>query len=263
MWNGLCENLKLPTFKRRHMYYSAARCFLILLLCVLHPTGPVTAGQNPGTCISGSVHDMNKLGFVVNDDYGRTCIFCHTPHNAQPSTPLWTRSIDNAQSGWTPYVWSAPPNKAISQIMDPLIGSSRLCMTCHDGSVALDAHGNYMPSRGVIGNVPTKDLKNTHPIGFSYDEAMNERGLLELVDKNQSLPSAIIVSGVAGVYNQVTRNSSRRVADILYQGSIVTCSSCHDVHNCGNVQPDPGHNYNYLLWAKEEQSLLCLSCHIK
>ena len=232
---------------------------LLLFLSV----GKSHGGMDPGTCTSGSVHDLNQLASILKDDYGRTCSFCHTPHDAQPDTPLWTRSLANVNSGWTPYVWSAPGNKDIPQNMDPLIGSSRLCMSCHDGSIALDAHGTPMPQSAIIGNVPTKDMKNTHPIGFSYDDAMNARGTMELVDKNQHLATALVASNTAGTYNQVTRSGNRRVADILFRGYVVTCSSCHDVHNCGNVAPDPGHNYNYLLWAKEEQSLLCLTCHVK
>ncbi|HXE98631.1 MAG TPA: hypothetical protein VN642_19670 [Dongiaceae bacterium] len=129
-------------------------------------------------------------------------------------------------------------------------------MMCHDGTVAIDAHGGHMTARGTIGE-GSRDLSNTHPIGFSYDDSMIARGPLELVEKSQYLPTAI--SNTTGVI----RNGTRKVSDILYAGSIVTCSSCHDVHNCNNAKPDPGHNYNYLLWAKEEQSLICLTCHIK
>ena len=75
--------------------------------------------------------------------------------------------------------------------------------------------------------------------------------------------TALTVSSTLGVYNSVTRQGSRHIADLFYVGSIVTCSTCHDVHNGANVPPDPCHSYNYLLWAKEEQSLICLCCHVK
>ncbi len=234
---------------------------LLLLFCLLIlPINQSFAGMEPGTCSSGSVHDMNYYLPVQDDQYLRVCVFCHTPHNAQPGGgPIWARWPTDP-SGWAAYTWAAPSNNAILQITDPLVGPSRLCMSCHDGVNAIDAHGTNMIGYGVFKN---KDLSNTHPIGFSYDDAMNVRGGMELVDKDQYLPTSITVSETAGVYNQVARNGSRKVSDVLYQGKIMTCSSCHEVHNCANVKPDPGHSYNYLLWAKLEQSLICLSCHLK
>lgn len=203
---------------------------------------------------------MNTFAFVLQDKYERVCAFCHTPHNAYTvAGALWSRPLDQTASGLKPYTWIAPPNQGISQQLDPLTGPSRLCMSCHDGSLALDAHGSKMPDDKII----SKNLNITHPIGFSYDEARTARGGGELVDKNQPFASTITISNDPEVRNLITRQSNRRILDVLYMGSILTCSSCHDVHNCNNVKPDPGHVYNYLLWAKEENSLICLSCHNK
>lgn len=237
---------------------SLHKCCLILILLLI----PVRAlpGQAPGTCTSGSVHDMETWSFVINDTYQRICVYCHTPHNAYPvAGPLWSRPVNSAPSGLQPYTWAAPANQQIPEIVDPLIGPSRLCMTCHDGTMALDAHGDTMPSGYVISN----NLSFTHPIGFSFDQAYAIRGAAELANKNEYFATSLAISNAAGVYNNVTRGSNRRIVDVLLNGTYMTCSTCHDVHNCGNVTPDPGDNYNYLLWAKEEQSLICLSCHLK
>ncbi|WP_408967406.1 cytochrome c3 family protein [Oryzomonas sp.] len=48
----------------------------------------------------------------------------------------------------------------------------------------------------------------------------------------------------------------------------MTCASCHDVHNTNNAKNDPSisnPNFtpNYFVWAKETNSALCLSCHVK
>jgi hypothetical protein len=142
-------------------------------------------------------------------------------------------------------------------------------MSCHDGSAAVDKHNGA--SAGDSGALVTgsaavglnNDLSDDHPVGFKYSDAYNRRGSQELVDMNQRFATAISLSSTAGVYDNVVRSGNRRIRDVLYSGDIVTCSSCHEVHNCDNVKPDPGHSYNYLLWAKEEHSLICLSCHIK
>jgi hypothetical protein len=233
--------------------------FFLILILLFVPIQAM-AGQAPGTCTSGSVHDMSTWQYVVNDPYQRVCIFCHTPHNANPTAgALWSRPLDSNPSGLAPYTWAAPANQQIPEIVDPLIGPSRLCMTCHDGTIALDAHGDVMPAGYVISN----NLNFTHPIGFSFDQAMAARGSAELADKNQRFATSVTVSNTVGTYNNVVRNGNLRIVDVLLNGTYMTCSTCHDVHNCGNVTPDPGDNYNYLLWAKEEQSLICLTCHLK
>jgi len=132
-------------------------------------------------------------------------------------------------------------------------------MSCHDGTVAIDSSGTMMPQSDVISTT----LKISHPIGFSYDDAYTARGSGELVNKNTPFATAISISYTAGVYNPITRQGPRNIVDGLYNSSILTCATCHDVHNCNTAQPDLGHTYNYFLNAKEENSLICLSCHLK
>jgi hypothetical protein len=235
----------------------------IVTMCLLICLGRALAGSAPGTGMVGSIHDMNMFNFVFKDPNQRVCIFCHTPHNANPAAgALWNLTIDPTIISLSPYQWVAPTNQDILFNADPLVGPSRLCMTCHDGVIAMDSQGDTMVSR-FPQDVISTNLSTTHPIGFSYDSAMKSRGPAELADKSLSLATAVTVSNSAGVYNQVSRNSSLRIVDVLYQGTYVTCMTCHDVHNDQNVLPDPGDNYNYLLWAKEEQSMICLSCHLK
>ncbi|GFO55432.1 cytochrome c [Geomonas sp. Red276] len=222
--------------------------------------GAAFAGQAPGTGTVGSVHDMNTFAFVFNDSMGRVCAFCHVPHHANSEAgTLWAKPLDQQASGLRPYTWTAPENLRISQNLDPLVGPSRLCMTCHDGAIAIDPHGTKMPAEKTI----STDLNITHPIGFSYDEAVTARGTDQLAEKTEQYATAVTPSETPGVYNRVTREAKIRIVDLLYQGEILTCVSCHDVHNKNNVSPDPGHDYNFLLWAKEENSLICLSCHKK
>ena len=79
--------------------------------------------------------------------------------------------------------------------------------------------------------------------------------------------ASTFTSAGAGTYDKVDRDlGGRRISDVLYQNDIMTCASCHEVHNKENVVQDVGtHGYqpNYLLYAKEKDSLICLSCHIK
>jgi hypothetical protein len=245
------------------------------------------AGSLPGTGISGSFHDIGYLGSVqgnyINDDYQRICIFCHTPHNAQADgsliAPLWNRAASTVNLA--PYSWTAPANLSIEFNADPLVGPSRLCMSCHDGVTAVDSHGPYTGTAqgGYVGTAVLSspgryidNLSSIHPIGFLYQDALNARPG-ELVDPASCfidrLPSGLAAMTASTKDRQASNYTYRtkKIGDTLYNGYI-TCASCHDAHNTDNVMNDPALSNpsyipNYFVWAREQNSALCLSCHIK
>jgi hypothetical protein len=266
-----------------------ARIFIFGAMTV--STKLTMAGSAPRTGVIGSFHDIAYMGRAsgkyAQDDFQRTCIFCHTPHNAQPAgtltPPLWNR-VDTSNVNLVPYSWSAPANLAIGfNADDSLIGPSRLCMSCHDGVTAVDSHG---PNSGVgtaqgnnNGNnrilAPGRyidNLNNTHPIGFLYQDAYNDRGANELVDITTGAKFIDNVPDGAVGAGPDTRNrgswtyTTNSISETLYSG-YMTCASCHDPHNTNNAINDApvsgGFAPNYFVWAKEKNSALCLSCHMK
>ena len=60
----------------------------------------------------------------------RVCIFCHTPHNAAPSTPLWNKELKPVN-----YILYSS-STLLAKINQPA-GPSKLCLSCHDGTIAL------------------------------------------------------------------------------------------------------------------------------
>jgi len=253
------------------------------------------AGPNAGTGINGSAHDLNVSAYN-NDTYQRTCVFCHTPHNAQNgsgttgSSPLWNHADVglnvSAPRSFTAYAWVAPTNqgKNFSTISDPLAGPTRLCMSCHDGVTAADAHGSagsasngtsgghpitasYTDGLGLTANRYIADLQTTHPVGFNYNQAATARGTGEIVPSSHGYIVGAIATGTSAASWNTTlsqRNlteSTKKIQDTLYNG-IMTCATCHDVHNTLNVS-NATNSYNYFLYAEEAGSTICLSCHIK
>jgi hypothetical protein len=242
--------------------------------------GVVYAAGGAGTGVVGSMHDINVAGggTYQQDKYERVCVFCHTPHNAQPNgaiaAPLWNHDPSTVNN-LDPYNWSSPANGTLAFDADPLVGPSRLCMACHDGVTAVDSHGTagsqtgstplrseYTDALGATAKRYIDDLTVTHPIGFKYDEAAALRGSGEVVPSSQGF----IASEVTADFNTNDRGgltyTPKKIQDTLYTG-YMTCASCHDVHNSVNAVPDPGNNYNYFLYAKQEGSAICLSCHVK
>ena len=120
------------------------------------------------------------------------------------------------------------------------------------------------------------DLTDDHPIGFDYIAARTARNLAatpttpavqEIVPETEAFATDIVASTTEGVYNTVTRAGTRAIRSTLYQGKFMTCASCHEVHNKENATQAPAADGsttpNYFLYAKEQYSLICLSCHIK
>lgn len=184
--------------------------------------------------ITGSDHDFSGI-----DPQRRICVFCHTPHNADLTVmeaPLWNHAVTN--QNYTLY--SSPTFDAT--VSQPT-GNSRLCLSCHDGTIAIDAYGGrpgtiFLAGPDAIG---ADGLANDHPIAFQYSDS------LAIQDGELFLPS-VAPSLLGGTIDE----------DLLFDGSL-ECASCHDVHNGGAaaaVNDD-------LLVVTQQGSTLCLVCHDK
>src|SRR5437870_457143 len=122
--------MKMPFEIRMLTWAPVAMALLLLGL----PGARSARGQAADGSISivNSVHNLSAGGTGTVKATGETevCIFCHTPHNATPVKPLWNRSLSV-----TSYkVYSSNSLKA--QPGQPT-GSSKLCLSCHDGTIAL------------------------------------------------------------------------------------------------------------------------------
>ncbi|MBU5614602.1 cytochrome C [Geomonas azotofigens] len=263
----------------------------------LAAAGSALAGMPAATGVNGSLHDMTKVAPATADKMGRVCVYCHAPHHAMKdgldNYPLWNHNLVDPTT-YTGYTWATPANAdaAGTVIVNPLIGPSRLCMSCHDGAIAIDQHGDaanngtmwQAGSTTVAARAKlTNDLSNTHPIGFDYNAIATARnaaagngsatanGASEIVPSTFGFATGITESTVAGTYNTVTRGTVgdgtvfKPIKDTLYQGTYMTCATCHEVHNKENATQDTinGLTPNYFLYAKENKSLICLSCHVK
>ena len=159
------------------------------------------------------------------------CIFCHTPHNSTAIQPLWNRTLPVSQY----QVYSSNSLKA--KPGQPT-GSSKLCLSCHDGTIAIGSvYSRNQPilmAGGVTTIPPGKanlgtDLRDDHPISFRYDT--------ELVGKNSKL-----------------RNPLALPQSIhLDKNQELQCTSCHDPHNDSRGK---------FLVLDNTTSALCSSCHV-
>ena len=223
----------------------------------------------PATGVVNSVHNINTLPGATVDAQARVCAFCHTPHHAliDPTgdeQPLWSHQYTGYINNWTPY--HSPTLDA--NITDPLMGPSRLCMSCHDGVVAADQHygiagtkvglgGDGFGGRdiGLADASGNANFSNDHPIGFDYTL---------VAGKAPATGSDKGIFGAAGrTFKGNTNNPTITVADTLYKGQFMTCATCHDVHNKDNATNIAASTRNYFVYAPQDGSQLCLTCHDK
>lgn len=240
-----------------------------------------------GNSIEGSRHDLtsfNMRGYGTEtgpmtgatfNDYKQVCIYCHTPHSPDPTAPLWNRQLPD-RSGYRMY---SSPNLD-SQVPAAPDGVSLACLSCHDGTVAVDAvlekprfhqdvgthykmslegaagtescgkcHNRQEGVYGAIGAAHdasirylTQDLRDDHPVSIHFPRLNQDPGF------NQ--PTIPKTDGGRTFPNGVqTFNQDK-----------VQCASCHDPHN-----PDEQNleGRDPFLRTSNRGSALCLTCHAK
>lgn len=136
--------------------------WVAIATCLSHGmvTTSLADGWNPATRASniGSIENtrhnltMSYLppisgGGAVMDNarnnYGEICVYCHTPHGANDTVaaPLWNRTINQNQ-----YTIYDKPRTLMRPVTQP--GPNSLtCLSCHDGTIAIDSIIN-MPGSG-------------------------------------------------------------------------------------------------------------------
>lgn len=195
------------------------------------------------------------------------CVFCHTPHGGSSSTkPLWNRKV--AGAGYTQsYILYDSSTLDAKQVQGSLMqpgGSSKLCLSCHDGTVAignvnvlngLDKSGtaqatNVIAMQSGVTTMPPgsgadtgftrnlgTDLSNDHPISVSYNDTLAETdGELRKPSLNTTLIGVRTPTVKPKLPLQNTGGSSLYDPDgtgPLAAYSInaqVQCTTCHDPH---------------------------------
>jgi len=181
------------------------------------------------TSIAGSEHDFSD---ATSFGDGEICKACHTPHKADTTVtvaPLWNHEVTG--STFTLYT-----SGTLNASMGQPDGVSKLCLSCHDGTTALDSFGGATGSVMMTGDAKLgTDLANDHPISFTYDAA--------LVTADGGLNATTANSGLGGT-----------IGDDMLKSGKVQCSSCHDAHDNTNAP---------FLVKANTASALCLTCHNK
>ncbi len=251
--------------------------------------------SDPGTGIVESKHDLSVATGIGNlygqtDALDRICIYCHAPHHTMQENdaagikylPLWNHGVTTQFYNTYESDFGAGPassglaavgeDGAAGQFADRHLfngrdtlgepGSvSRLCLSCHDGTVAVNEYG-FAPGRAESRGGATHfiadqfkiggggNLTNHHPIGFSYLDVAS-------MDDEIADPDTVINAGTVGTSaSRGGATGNTTIRSLLYGGEMMECVTCHDVHNSKNA----GETF---LWVSDKESKFCLTCHLK
>ncbi|MCW9025663.1 MAG: multiheme c-type cytochrome [Gammaproteobacteria bacterium] len=198
---------------------------LILILMSVNGVHASVATTRHNLSISGP-------GTVKASSESQICIFCHTPHSASASAPLWNRR--DPGSTYIPY----SSTTAIANPGQPT-GASILCLSCHDGTIALGEVLSETTPISMAGGVTTMPagatnldviLTDDHPISFTYSST--------LASQNGELVDPSMLTGVVR----------------LDASGQLQCTGCHNPHE---------DTYGNFLVMSPRGSALCSTCHIK
>lgn len=234
------------------------------------------AVQTMAQSISKSPHDLNTIpdaatGVNISPNghatTGEICLPCHTPHSVKLNggALLWNHTVNLSQS-YTMYTAvhvtqnSGPGGSSANPMLDT---TSRLCLSCHDGAIALDSYGGKTNGTVFMGTVASwaaiagstdNDLSADHPLGVGYPGLtatisggyVTSESWTPVLGWNDPTQSTFTAGGVDGLpaVNLVP----------LPNGLVgVGCGTCHEPHD----------NTAGFVRMNNSGSVLCLKCHNK
>jgi hypothetical protein len=277
--------------------------WILLVSSVLFVAAPTLAQRISD--VRGTLHNLSANGpgatHAANGATTEVCVFCHTPHNATQAdqsgaplrSPLWNRRVPSGTT-YTPYTSSTLDAQAITDGFNAQPGgSSKLCLSCHDGTLAIGnvnvlngqnnvsipmtgtGPGGVMPAGQGVQSGFTRfigtDLRNDHPISVSFNAALAARdGEMRPVDAVQRWPAG------SGTVVGIRAPGYKPLLPLELTGSNgsgqVQCATCHDPH-IRELDPSKG-NQKFLRAQRFQEAtptnahaaatdINCLSCHDK
>lgn len=260
--------------------------FVIVVIIVLLGVVFNIQGNECWAGIQGTKHDLSASGpgTIKALSESQICVFCHTPHGALSEPPLWNHKL-STQTYTVPQVGGWPG--LLSTVQQPDKGS-RLCLGCHDGTVAIGALVN-MPGPGSSGTVSMSgvgaggemlntaygyigvDLSGTHPVSIAVNDTLITDKNLDCTGPGASTlqlqypPPAdpVKLKPTNNTYSGSPGRSATSPSGQVSYNEGVQCSSCHDPHNnntdflvAGTAAPPPGKGH-----PGSYPDALCNSCH--
>ncbi|MBP6763916.1 MAG: hypothetical protein KA141_02920 [Rubrivivax sp.] len=244
---------------------------MLVALC-----GPVSAQTAP-VGIAATKHNLGSgtglAGRNQVSDTAEICVFCHTPHGGSTDAPvpLWNKRLGapGVPAGGGSYItYDTLQTPSLDGSVAPVGSISMACLSCHDGTQAMDnvinapGSGNVLADGGgndgrnwswtgstvdtATGRLNSgaaligTDLSNDHPIGIQYcGGGLSGSGNAvsgTCKDTDFKGPQTQLINGNQIFWVDTGGDGKQRTDLPLYQrttgglGPMVECASCHDPH---------------------------------
>lgn len=173
------------------------------------------ANENPHNLSSGNT-EVGNIKKALTET--QICIFCHTPHGGSPMAPLWGRPAPQTMTSFPLRSGLGIANAGIvnTTLYDSAHstsgaypnGTSKLCLSCHDGVTAMGV---------LLGGSPAIDME----IGGEY--------AVEVV-LSTSHPISFVYNSTVETYLGASYNVPSLTSGYIDSDSRVQCTSCHQPH---------------------------------
>lgn len=199
-----------------------------------------------GAGVATTKHNFGSMSpeAVKTTSTSEICIFCHAPHNTAPAIAMWNRTVPGD-------IYDIYASQSIVAAQGQPTGSSKLCLSCHDGTIAIgsllnipgqtteplggtlpipESAGRITPEGKIAAASPSyigTNLRDDHPISFAY---------------SLSYPSNV----------EIKSPGSFPAGMKLDNFGKLQCTTCHDPH---------GTNYTKFLVTPLDNAQLCTACH--
>ena len=231
-----------------------------VLLLVVMVFASLSFAKAPKSAVASSMHDLRN-GIGGNEWSAASftlCSFCHIAHKpgAVVSAPakagplLWNHTFSSV-AAYGVYTSDTFAGYG-TDIADVGTGNtgvtttvSNLCLSCHDGTVAINSFYEGITKSDFSGNIvegtvfmpddtTIKDMTQIHPVNFTYDATL---------------------AGKAGILVPFSTQSVDSAGEIpLFSGKL-QCATCHDPHNGAS----PIFEQNF---PAQSSGTFCTYCHL-
>jgi predicted CXXCH cytochrome family protein len=198
---------------------------LLLFCATAYAQLPVT----PDRDVLGD-HDLSAGTSPMKGPNANACSYCHVPHRSVSNTPLWNQTLSTQ-----PYTFYTSPTSQNSSVQPTIGKTSSLCLSCHDGTVAVGqtaAYGTVKMSGSMTTSLGSR-LEGSHPFSLQ----------LPLKD-------------AANLAASITATHTTKDATVKLVDGNIECNTCHDVHHQSIDKRSP----NFLV-RDASSGQLCLACH--
>jgi len=262
----------------------------MLALAVVTATG---WAKFPKSYVIGSAHDLTAGTWsgATSPSTSSVCYFCHIIHKTSsgaittaPGAYLWNHTLNTTTTSYGVYssdsfnTLMTAAGTSIADLGSATVSSwnvSNLCLSCHDGTIALASFyatgpSGSLPASGATftptgGTAITNlagtsfqiaDLTRSHPVHFPYTAAL-------ATAYGAGLTSPVSTHAVDSA-GEIPLFATNAQAPGVIAGGLLECATCHDPHNgqgTGTVAAATAYGFPFSRNFGTVTGSFCSACH--